>query len=254
MLTTSSPATTAPDTTLKTPQSAVVICGPTASGKSTIAGNLAEAAVLEQLHGECSLGTADEARLVDLALLRQLTTRDHPVVVESPALARLLPVDNTVLIVQLTASTPVRTQRMQTRRPDTTFAEARHLLELTDTTACASLRATWGVDISDSQANRWRADLVVGCPHVRECSDELACTEIVTTLVTAAYNVYENYLTTDPAVSGEDAIKQFIHLCRMYPAHARRCRPALIRPVTDFTVAAWQNRMLNELDQRAGLL
>lgn len=258
MLTTDSPAITTRDTTLQTPHPAVVICGPTASGKSTIAANLVETAVLEQLPStrtsEHSAATSDEARLADLALLHQLITRDHPVIVESTALARLIPVDNTVLIVQLTASTPVRTRRLQTQQPNIAFAGARHLLELTDATICAGLRTTWGVDVSDSQANRWRADLVVGCPHVRECDDELACTEIVTTLVTAAYNVYENYLTTEPAVSSDDAIQQFTHLCRTYPTHARRCRPSLICPVTEFTVAAWQNRMLNELDQRAGLL
>lgn len=255
MLTTGRPAATTPDTTLKTPQPAVVVCGPTASGKSTIAGNLAETAVLQQLpRGERSPGTSDEARLADLALLHQLATRDDPVVVESTALARLLPVDNTVLIVQLTASTPVRTRRLQTRRPSIALAAARHLLELTDTTICAGLRAVWGVDISDFQANRWRADLVVGCPHVRECDDEIACTEIVTALVTAAYHVYENYFPVDPAMTSEDATNRLSHLCRKYPAHARRCRPALIRPVTEFTIAAWRNRMRNELDQRAGLL
>lgn len=257
MLTTSDPAAMTPDDRLNTPQPAVVVCGPTAAGKSTIARKLAEVANLAQptgTDGEIARGTADQARLADLQLLRWIANNDRPAIVESAALARLLPVDNSALIVELTASTPVRTRRLQNRWPDSTYNQARQLLELTDATACAELRTNWGIDIAHPQANRWRADLVLGCPHVRACTDELACTEIVTTMLTAAYNVYENYLTSTPDVTGQEALAQFAQLLRRYPEHVRRCREALVGRVDQFSVDTWRQRMLGELDERAGLL
>lgn len=258
MLTKSNPATTLPESILKATQPAVVVCGPVASGKTTIARTLAEVATLERLpsspEGERPTVTSDEARLADLELLRRLSERDRPAIVESAALPHLLPVDNTALIVQLTASTPVRIRRLHTRWPGSTFNAARQLLELADATTRSKLRAAWGIDIAEPRANRWRADLVLGCRHVRTCPDDNACTDIVATLLTAAYNVYENYVTTHPAVDGPDALQQFAHLRRTYPEHLRRCRAALTNPVAEFSATAWRNRMLTELDTRAGLL
>lgn len=254
MLTTNNPAASTPDDSLKTTRPIVVMSGPTASGKSTITRKLAEIANLEQPDAESERGTSDQARLADLRLLRWLTNRDRPAIIESTVLARLLPVDNSALIVQLTASTPVRTRRIRSRWPDSTYTQARQLLELTDATACTELRANWGIDIAQPQANLWRADLVLGCPHVRTCPNEHTCTEIVTTMLTAAYNVYENYLTDTPGVAGEEALAQFAHLLRKYPEHVRRCREALVGRVDQFNVDAWRQRMLGELDQRTGLL
>jgi len=258
MLTTSSPATIAPDNTLREPQPIVIVCGPTASGKSTIASNLAEVAELEQppttSNDDRGPGTSDDTRLADLTLLRWLADRDRPAIVKSASIPRLLAVDNTALIVQLTASPPVRARRLQKRWPNSTYAEARHLLELTDATTCTELRSSWGIDISESRGNRWRADLVIGCPQVRTCDDERACTETVTDLLTAAYGIYENYVTANPAIEGPDALELFAHLRHTYPRYVRRLRPALVGPVREFTADAWRNRTLGELDARSGLV
>lgn len=253
MLTTSDSAAATPDDSVKTTRPIVVMSGPTASGKSTIARKLAEVANLERPDREDVRGTSDEARLADLKLLRWLETRASPTIIESTALARLLPMGNSALLVQLTASTPIRTRRLQSRWSNSTYDQARQLLELTDATTCADLRSNWGIDVAQPQANRWRADLVLGCPHIRACADEGACTEIVATLATAAYNVYENYLANVLPVDGQEALAQFSRLLRMYPEHVRRCREALVGRVDEFSVDAWRQRMLGELDRRAGL-
>jgi cytidylate kinase len=257
METNSDPITPSPEDLLDTSQPKVVVCGLTASGKSTFATRLAKIADLEHLPGppggEHVRGTSDEVRQADLALLDRLVDRDRPTIVESAALPYLLPVHNTALIVRLTASTPVRAHRLQTRT-SSSHAEARHQVELTDATMCARLRSTWGIDIADSRANRWRADLVLGCPHLRECPTEETCRDIVTVLLAGAYHVYENYVTSAPAADSSDATAQFNHLRRTFPAHLRRYRPALIERSTEFSAAEWRHRMLGEVNRRAGLL
>ena len=224
----------------------VVLCGRAVTGKSTLAARLASAASLERLRTVEQPRTTDERRRADLALLRAL---DRPSVVESAALPHLLPVDNHALIVQLTASTPVRAQRLRSREPAMSESEAHHLLELTDATNHGQLRTSWGIDVA-GQGHRWRADLVLGCPHSRVCKDETGCTTIVAELLTAAYRAYTHYLTGQ----APDALARFTALRRQHPRHVRRCGPALLGPVPEFTAAAWRTRMHTELERRAGVL
>lgn len=222
------------------PPPVVVLCGPTASGKTTIAGRLE----LDSIDVTPSGHTTDEQRLADLALLREL---DSPCVVESTALPHLLPVDNHALVVRLTASTPVRARRFRRRQPNISRTEAHHLLDLADATMHRQLRSSWGIDLA-TPATRWRTDLILGCPDQQACTDESACTDTVTALLTAAFQVYVGYLT------GHDALALFTRIRRAHPAHIRRCGPALIGPVREFTAAEWRTRTHTELERRAGIL
>lgn len=128
-------------------------------------------------------------------------------------------------------------------------SEAHHLLELTDATAHGQLRKSWGIDVA-GQGHRWRADLVLGCPHARVCKDEAGCMNVVAELLTVAYQAYAHYLTGQ----GPDALARFTALRRQHPRHVRRCGPALLGPVHEFTAAAWRTRMHTELERRAGVL
>lgn len=231
---------------IDSPAPIVVLCGPTAAGKTTLAGRLAQATSVANLDPAPSGPTTDEQRLADLALLRAL---DGPCVVESTALPHLLPVDNHTLVVRLTASTPVRARRFRHRKPEMSQTEAHHLLELADVTTHRQLRSSWGIDIA-TPASRWRTDLILGCPDQQTCPDEATCTDTVAGLLTAAFQVYVGYLTSDPA----DALDRFTSLRRAHPAHVRRCGPALIGPVHEFTPAAWRTRTHTELERRAGIL
>lgn len=226
------------------PSPIVVLCGPTAAGKSTLAGRLAEAAELASADSTAPGPTTDEQRLADLALLRAL---EGPCVVESTTLPHLLPVDNHALVVRLTASTPVRARRLRRRVPEMSRTEAHHLLDLADATTHRRLRSSWGIDLA-TPASRWRTDLILGCPDQQACTDETACTDTVAALLTAAFRVYVGYL------AGHDALALFTRIRRAHPAYIRRCGPALIGPVREFTAAAWRTRTHTELERRAGLL
>lgn len=130
----------------------------------------------------------DDQHRADLHLLQDMNVCCSPMVVETSTLPRLLRVDNTVLIVRLTASTPVRSQRLRTRSPGQTSTAATRLVELTDALARERTRAAWDIDVAEPRAIRWTPDLVIGCPDPDGCSDKTACIEIVTALQSAAYH------------------------------------------------------------------
>jgi len=249
-----------------TPNPLVVVSGPTAAGKTTIAAALAQLADLEQhtaapaepLRDWLSVDAerhrprrSDVDRLADLTLLRAVSTSGRPRVAESAALPMLLPVDNAALLVRVTASPLVRGRRLHAAAPDLTFAEARVVVARRDFATCAALRTAWGVDLAERSAARWRADLVVGCPHEDECPDEAGCTENVTNLIAAAFGVYENYLAPTPAVG---SVGLFGHLLKTYGGYVRRCTPLLTGLAGDYDVRRWRDRLMVELEKRAGLL
>jgi len=246
----------------------VVVSGPTAAGKTTIAAALAELAELERhtavteprrdwlsVDAESHRPRRSEVdRLADLTLLHAVSTSGRARIVESAALPTLLPVDNVALLVHVTASPLVRGRRVLASTPDLTFAEARIVVARRDFATCVALRTSWGVDLAERSATRWRADLLVGCPHEDECPDEDACTENVTNLVAAAFGVYENYLTQQPALAGAEAVALFGHLLAKYRGYVRRCTPLLIGLAGAYQVSRWQDRLRIELEKRAGLL
>jgi cytidylate kinase len=246
----------------------VLVTGPTAAGKTTIAAALAELAELERhaaptepildwlsVDAETHRPRRSEVdRLADLTLLHTVSASGKPKIVESVALPMLLPVDNTALLVHVTASPLVRSRRILASEPDLTFAQARIVVARRDFATCVALRTSWGVDLAERSATRWRADLVVGCPHEDECQDEASCTENVTNLVTAAFGVYENYLTQQPALAGSEAVALFGHLLATYRGYVRRCTPLLIGLAGAYQVRRWQDRLRIELEKRAGLL
>ncbi len=238
---------------MRPPRPTVVLCGPVAAGKSTIAGRLVETTDLHHLSAEVSRQSSlmDDRRRSDLKLLRELGCDGRPVLVESSTLPGLLPVNNSALIIRMVASPPVRAHRLRVRIPRMSYAARYNLLEVTDAMTCRQARSAWGIDIADDRANRWGADLVIGCPEVDGCTDEPACLDIVVMLLAAAYAVYESYL--DSATDGRDAVAVFRDLCRTYFEHVRRCTPALLNPVTQLTPDAWRDRMANELERRAVL-
>lgn len=263
-----------------TPQPLVVLCGPTAVGKTTVAKELAKTASLLRVVGSdglvAALGGAstserllswldfesandrsirpDMDREVDLTLLRDLAADPRPKVVESVVLPMLLPVDNTALIIRLVASQPVRARRVCGLLPDVTFPQARTIVDRKDFATCVALRSSWGIDIAERSAPGWRTDLSVGCPHEAECPNETACTDTVTALVRGAFAVYQCFLTGGPQPETADAAAEFFVLSRAHQDYMGRCTPLLLGYGGEHTTRRWRHRLLFELETRSGLL
>lgn len=235
----------------QTTRPAIILCGPTASGKSTIADQLAELVQGRRIveTAEAS-GLLDDHRRADLELLRKLEECRETAVIESAALPGLLPVNNTALIVHLTASAAVRGGRLSARSPKMSHAEAIGLVELTDAVLRDRLRDTWAIDTSP-KAERWAADLVVGCPHPEVCVDETDCIDTVTFLIAAAFRVYEQYVSAAPRDDRLVAVDRIRTFTGTSYEHVQRCTPALINPTNPITPQAWRNRRRTELETRA---
>jgi hypothetical protein len=128
--------------------------------------------------------------------------------------------------------------RATRRKPNLSETEAHHLVEFTDATTHRQLLKSWGIDVG-TPANRWRADVVLGCPEREECTDENACIDAVTALLTSAYHVYAHYLNGHAG----DALSRFTEVRRRHCAHIRHCGPALLGPVPEYSTTAWRTRM-----------
>jgi len=280
MLTQDAPCSTSPSIETAPPP-LVVLCGPTAAGKTIVAKELVEAArELELVPPSKGLMTAlsgdqwpdlvrtwlnsepgddppkrpDVDRRTDLALLRDLEIHSGARVVESAVLPMLLPAANTALVIRLTATPMVRARRIQDLVPEVTFQQACAIVDRKDFATCVAARAAWGIDIAERSAPRWRADLSVGCPHEFECPDENGCVDAVVALVRGAYAVYQCFLTGETFREWEQSMLHFKGLLSTHQLFVGRCSPLLIGSCREHTVAQWRHRLLFELDATEGLL
>jgi hypothetical protein len=192
----------------------------------------------------------DVDRKVDLAVLQELSASARPRVVESVALPMLLPVDNVALIVELTGSLPVRARRIRDQLPGVSLSQARTIVDRKDYATCVALRNSWGIDIGQRSAARWRVDLSVGCPHPEECPTETRCTKTVIAIVRAAVAVYRSFLSHD---SGQ-VVVEFRKLVNANGGYVGRCMPLLLGPGSERTLPRWSRRLFAELQMREGLL
>jgi cytidylate kinase len=255
----------------------VVVTGPTASGKSTIAAALAAAANMDRVTASDRLvavlagrvkadrlrswliadtdrrrtRNAEADRATDLVLLNEVQGARRALVVESAALPLLLAPNNTALIVRLAATIPVRAARLRRVLPDLTDDQARMIVIRKDRSTSAALRSAWGIDASAERPGRWRADLVLACPDSPRCPDERACAAAVAHLLAAAYAIYRRHLAGGPLSHSAVDVSRLHELIAADPARVRRCTPLLTDPGT-FSESGWRHRLLIELDRNRG--
>lgn len=248
----------------------VVVCGPTASGKTALVEALATRCGLNQFRisdwlvamgvsrwprrerllswrGESAHSRATENidRIIDLTTLIGTTNIVTETVVESAVLPWVLSPINNSLIINLGASEAVRARRLQRRSPELDLEQTLAIVARTDAVTTERIRAAWGIDL-EASATEWRSDLVLACPDPVICSDPHACKEAILCLAVAAVGVYRLYFNEIDDEYCSFYVDTLRKLVDQNHEVVKRINPLLLES-GPFALERWQRRLLTDL-------
>ncbi len=258
----------------------VVIAGPTAAGKTTLARDLETGRHLTRAHVSAFPADTDAARAAreserllswlrpepaltvnstDVAAdrlsgLATLATCDGArtataVDTDGPA-ALLLSPRNATLLVKVDAAATVRAERVRRLfAGHVTPADALRIVMRKDTATVAAVRVAWGLDIADPAATTWRFDLIIRCPDEESCRSAQRCMEASRAMVRAAVSVYRRFLRNE---AGTDEVVRLATVAQRHRSWLVRIAPVLLDQQGPHTLARWRDRLREELAGRRG--